>query len=1503
LAGSYLKSLQLAKQLEERAKEATKYRELAEKESESLQGFLKVCRENDVDLSEVDHVLAEFNASMEGRDYQTALGHAKKSQEAAKSAYIRRIGDVADSVDAILTLMQPQGKETKGALDMLEKSKELVVRDDLEGAMKYAKNSYDAAERGLHEHFSELLSQAQDIINQAKEMGDDVGIFEDQMSRAKTALEQQEYESSIAQLKEAIDGAGENVRSQIEQAIAKAEDLKTAGVELGADMTRITNHIERAHKSLEALRFKESLSYAKRAEADGENVISSKFQEFVRDTRDGIKKLRSVNEDAEVPQQMLDQAVSAMKDKKYVEALRALTVAKEKTQGIQFQSVLEVIAKARDKFVLAKKVGVDMTKAIMLLNTARDTLRLGKLEDAISYAMQSQTEVDAALGVFYQARDQLGALAKAIKFTADLGGDVVPIKDVLAQTKKLFEDHNYQEATDRAKEGLELARKNGHDKTMDTIDLADRAFKLGKMVGADVAEAEGLLQRALASISEEDLPEGLKLAKMSLEAANAGITRVLSDRITSLDTFVKGYSGEADLSEVAALIEQARVNVASLEFERTHETLKEVTKKIETSGMEESERLLASAAQKIDSMSAMGVDSSDLQILMTRARSALEQKVFEDASARAKDLISQAEEMMFKAVQAEFSAVKDPIEEANAIGIDVDDTKLPLKEARAKSEEKNFAEAHRILTETKDSLMAKIARYDKIKADILRAEELIAEAGRSKADTSALSRKLEAAKNTFASGDLEDADRMLAGLLEEIERNLAMYLAAKFILSSKEIIDLAQAHGIDASTAQDLLARTKDLMKKKRYEEALAGAKQCDEQARRTVTDSVNDMIKDLQRLLTDAKNVGVDTLGPEKLAEKASELARSGNLIEALKCIESAKDDIDHVKNLSAQAAVEIRIARGNLKDAETLDMEVGRARELLEQAVDALTRHQYAIALELARKSSEASSEVTRSRIRDTLDKLKGRIEKASSEGAPLGMAERYVAEGLQAFNEERYKDSLKLAMKCEGEMERAELQREVGTRAVETARAKYEEALIQGTKNQRVADLVRKAESYLAEGKFVEALTASIESGDELHLMGENLDSARIEFSSVKEQVDRLKKVKIDTVECDEMLDMAQEYISSHEFGRCREALRRCSAKAVTLFESSIKDVVNQNTEMISRAKSMGINTKACEDLLEVANTSFSEKLWDFAFQQAEACRTACLDMIGKKMNSLIGDVRGRLDTLARLGASVRPVEEMIEEARQASEAGDSGVAFQIMMNADQKILAMEDAHKKYTDISIAAESAIEILRRFGISSRESERLLALADIEKEKDYDSAIEFVAEALDTAKTLIESYSPDITGTISTAGLQEGAEGVVMVRLKNVGKALAKDVQMEIGGDFEVVEVSATDMLRPNSEEELTAKIIPKRTGSIPIRANITVKRQSDGKLQAFEIEGTVTAFAPGLPFKLSRASEMTKCVSCHGRIKPGFDIVACRCGNQLHLACAKRVGQCPACGQKYSF
>ena len=1503
MAGSYLKSLQLQKQLEERAKEASKNRELAEKEYQTLQQLIKLCADNDVDTSEVEEPEHDFDLAMASKDYQTAIGQARKAQEAAKNAFINKIGEVGDSVEIILGLIHGAGREAKSASDQLEKSKDRIVKEDMEGAMKLAKSAYDSAERTLHEVFSELFSQAQETIMQAKEMGDDVTIFDNQMSKAKSALEEQEYEDCMNTIKEVLEGAGEDIKSQVSSTITRAEELLSAGEEFGTDMSKVKNHIERARSMLEGLKFKESLAYAKKAEAEGENAISSRLQEQVRETRESLKKMKTAKGDVTVPQQMLDQAQAALKEKKYIEALHALNTAKERSSETQFNSVLEVIAQARDRFVLAKKVGVDMAKAITLLNTSRDNLKLGNFQDAISYAEQSKKEVDEALDMFYKARDRIVELSKAAKFASDLGADISSVKDVLAEAREFFENKDYANTVETTQKGIAECKRLAREKTMEIIEVSDNVVKLGKKSGADMTEAEGILHKALDALSREDTSETVNLARSSHDAAKAAMTRVMSDKLQNIDQFVKGYPNAEALGDLNEMITQTRQYVAGSEFDKAQTSLNEITKKIESIGEGECDRLISAARTKVDTVHSMGEDVSDLEILLTRANDALSKRTFEDATARAREIMEQSDEIIARLVQTQFSSVKDSLEEAKTIGIDIEDSKIALKEARSKLDSMDPEAAYTLVRDTNLALRAKIAKYDSIKGKFRKTEELISEAGRTKVNVSNLVSKLENARATFAGGSLAEAERLVDEVLAEAERMMAMYLAAKFILASKDRLDLAQTNSIDVESPLKLLAKAKDLMKLKNYEEALVAAKKCDEESGSIVIKAVSGMILDLQRLLADAKNVGVDTIGPEKLAEKASQLAKTGDFAEALRCIASAREDIGHIKNLSSQAALEIRVARNNLKDAERLDMDVGKARDFLDQAVEALTRHQYAIALELARKSSEISMEVSKSRIWETLEKFKAKLEREAAEGAALGTAERCVADGIEAFKEGRYQESLKLAMACEMEMERAELQREISNRAVELARKKLSDAAVEGIKSDRLNELVQQAEELLAEGKYVDAMTASIESGDELHMIRENVDSCRIELSSVRERIERLKKIRIETPECDEILEMAQDFLSDHDFSKCRDALRRVSEKAEALFESSIEDVIRQNREMISKARSMGIDTKACEDLMDVANTSFNEKLWDFAYQQAMACRSKCLELVAKKITSLVDEVQGKIANLQRMGASTTTIEDIVEKARVAGSAGRIAEAFQLLMQVDGRIITIEDSHKKYMDISIAAESAIDMLGRFGMSKREPERLMAMADIEKEKDYDTAIELVAEALDNAKNLMESCSPDLNGSISSRGLQEGTAGDLNLTIRNGGKAIAKDVEIGLSGDFDLKTQPPAVSVKPGSEETVRIMLIPRRSGSVQVKITLATKRPYDGKSLSSEIADSVNVFAAGPPYRLGRASDQTRCISCQGRIKQGFDILNCRCGGQLHLSCAKRIGECPVCGQRYSF
>jgi len=125
----------------------------------------------------------------------------------------------------------------------------------------------------------------------------------------------------------------------------------------------------------------------------------------------------------------------------------------------------------------------------------------------------------------------------------------------------------------------------------------------------------------------------------------------------------------------------------------------------------------------------MGGSPDDLDILLTRANEALSRHVFEDATARAREIIEQADEHVLRLVQTEFSLVKDSIEEAKTIGIDIDATKSILREARAKAESQELVEAYKMVKQVNDLLRTRITRYDTIKGKIRKTEELISEAG------------------------------------------------------------------------------------------------------------------------------------------------------------------------------------------------------------------------------------------------------------------------------------------------------------------------------------------------------------------------------------------------------------------------------------------------------------------------------------------------------------------------------------------------------------------------------------------------------------------------------------------------------------------------------------------------------------------------------------------------------------------------------------------------------
>jgi len=153
--------------------------------------------------------------------------------------------------------------------------------------------------------------------------------------------------------------------------------------------------------------------------------------------------------------------------------------------------------------------------------------------------------------------------------------------------------------------------------------------------------------------------------------------------------------------------------------------------------------------------------------------------------------------------------------------------------------------------------------------------------------------------------------------------------------------------------------------------------------------------------------------------------------------------------------------------------------------------------------------------------------------------------------------------------------------------------------------------------------------------------------------------------------------------------------------------------------------------------------------------------------------------------------------------------------------------------------------------------------MAEIEKDNDYDSAIELLTEALDTAKEQMIAYSPELSATMRATGLQENVEGAITLSIKNNGRAMAKEVRVAVNGDFKAKEVPVIPALRPGTEATMEVKLTPSKNGSVPIVLIISSKRPMDSRSQALELEETLNVFPAGPPFRLGRATDATRCIS----------------------------------------
>lgn len=291
---------------------------------------------------------------------------------------------------------------------------------------------------------------------------------------------------------------------------------------------------------------------------------------------------------------------------------------------------------------------------------------------------------------------------------------------------------------------------------------------------------------------------------------------------------------------------------------------------------------------------------------------------------------------------------------------------------------------------------------------------------------------------------------------------------------------------------------------------------------------------------------------------------------------------------------------------------------------------------------------------------------------------------------------------------------------------------------------------------------------------------------------------------------------------------------------------------------------------------------------------------------RLDELLAESLAAADHADRVGVDTKKARGMVEEARATIEEGNFERAVRLAQESLEAIQSKEEFHQEFMGSSLKAESLIKTAKKFGIDVKAANKSLQQAFKMKDGDPSGALKRAREALELVENALEAFSPSLDGDLNLQVATKDVWHDATVRLQNTGKALAKDLEVEVMGNMEVRDLQAPPSIRARGDGEIRFQIMFRSLGQVPVMVKAKVKRVLDD--QEYEWEkvfnvsvGTVadeseTAEDEGEPQDIV-AEYDSKCSLCRGTIGKGFTAKKCVCGALLHEPCASRAGRCPAC------
>ncbi len=1486
----YLRDIQLRKQLEQKVKEATKNRQEAEKELAATTEILKDCKGIDADVTEAETALAEATSAMSAKDYKHGLEKAIEAKEKAKKAYVERATAIVESSAVLLDLAKKTGASVADGEAAIKKSREALAKEDYATALDLASKSWKKFEKIVHEHLSKQFTSAQSLIMAAKNLGKETGPVEDLLSRARSAVESNDFEAALGFTKECLEAIQSELVDEVAKETGETELLMKTAQELGLDVTRMSSLIERSRTDSEKLEFQKAINSLKQAKTEGEKTLQKGLDTKFSELENMMESATAMGADINKMKTLFENSMTALQEGKFQESANLAKQAIQDIQATQFQKVLMTIAQSRDKFVAARNIGADITPAVEILNKARQSLQKGNFREALDHANKALEMVDSSIDQFKQVEVLVKEMGTDFVEAESLGVATTSARRFLERAKKDLNAKDFAAALDQVRKAKEELTRSEYERTMEVMEQTEFVMTLGERMRADLEESGRLLEECIVATKEKQYRKAIELAQAASLGAEAAIKNQLTDALASLRGSL-GFLAE-DASSVRSLVEKAEGAMAGKDYDGAFTFVSEARKFVEGRTKSKAEDFRTTMKTAVKLGSTLGTPVGVVADMLKEVDEAYEgldySKMLKTKERSINDLGALGESV--------FNLVKDKLVEARNLKINIDDVLQVLKRARMALSIGDMSEAFRLMADTNNRITKLIAIYRETYNAISSAAALVAEAKKKEVDVTSVLEMLLEAKKAFERFDYERALELSKKAKAETESLMTLYQSAQSIVATKEKMETAASLGIATATFKDFMDQAKDAMKNKGYDEALNITSQTQQAIDEAIADKVNSIISQSETMLQTFKDISMSQQ-LEKL-EKAKELAGKNEWVQAGELALAAREELERSAKVKEEATIAVKKCQDMISEAETYNIDTPDAKKILEKATRILKAGNFEDALAAADTCVVEFEKERDANVSKTIDRFQESIDKAKRDGIDTRSADKLLDKAREQFKQKKFRQALALAMQSEAESERIGLQQDMAAKAIMTAEKKLKSA---ESPVPESSTLLNEAQRSFEDGDYVKALDLAIRAGDSFNKYREIFDESQEIKSKAEKITATAYQIGAEADKLDLIIGEAHASLAAGEARSARDAYQQCIEWGLGICRNHLEKLRGQAIETVENLKPFGMDPTQFMKKLSESKAYIDSENFEAAFKLIEDTRKEAQELVVNKVQEALDASAETIELAKSLRADIGDAEDLLEDARKALESGNYQNALRLVNESASRVESRREPDKKFIEFSYKAESTIRNAKKFGIDVSEAEDVLKKALKIKKTNLKKGIELAKQACDLVDEAIEAFTPmmEISLDIPNAVLDQQVDGSITIA--NVGKVFAKDLKIKILGNAEVEGLTDIQSLRAKGEATIPLKVKMTEAGQVPLAIQVSSQRAMDGKEYQQEIVAQVevseTAEAP----KPLVATQEGRCGICKGMIKVGFKIITCpSCGQEFHETCGSRAGKCPYCNAK---